>query len=130
MMKYSYMLSLLLMACGAALHTKDVGPTLISWSHEYVMPRASEDFTYYDDHERYIEKYFSIRYEEKRIVANTLMEVNCTDSIAGRIDVSHDSIFLKRDILMTDDRLCSELHKFTFIISNPKNRRYKVISTK
>lgn len=105
-------------------------PSLLGWSNEFVESPGEEDWSYYDDHENFISKYFSVDYQENRIVATTLLEVNCVDSIVGSIEVSNDTIFLKSDIIMTDDRVCSEYHKFEFIISNPRNIKYKIISTK
>jgi|GEM_PF-3577775 len=105
-------------------------PTLISWSNEFVMKHSENDYLYYDDHKNFINDYFSVNYHEKQIIATTLIEVNCIDSIIGKIDVSNDTIYLIRDILMTDDRVCSEFHKFTFTISNPNDNKYKIISVK
>lgn|SRR3989338_4187211 len=135
-MKYCSILLLFLSACSSGVssgQTPDVQentPRLISWTHAFVMEREEDDFSYYHDHENFIRKYFSVDYQENQMVATTLIEVNCIDSIAGRIEVSNDTIYLKRDILMTDDRLCSEFHTFTFTISNPENKRYKVVSLK
>jgi len=96
------------------------------------MSREVDDFSYYDDHENFIRKYFSVTYEEKRIIATTLMDVNCMDSIAGKIEVSNDTIYLKNEIeiVMSDERNCPEFHKFTFVISNLENVRYKIVSQK
>jgi len=105
-------------------------PSLVSWSNEFLIVHEDEDWAYYEDHENFISEYFSVDYQENLIIATTLIEVNCIDSIAGKIEVSNDTIFLKSEIIMTDDRLCSEFHKFEFIISNPSNIRYKVISMK
>jgi hypothetical protein len=105
-------------------------PSLISWSHKFEMVAEEEDWSYYDDHENFIQEYFSVNYLDKRIDVTTLIEVNCIDSIIGKIDVSNDTIFLISDIFMTDDRLCSEYHKFNFSIRNPENKRYAIISTK
>jgi hypothetical protein len=129
-MKYVYILLIFLTACGSGTNTEDARPKLISWSNEFVMSREKGNFSSYSDYENYISKYFSVKYEEKRIIATTLVAVHCIDSIAGRINVSNDTIFLERDIIWTDDRHCPELHKFTLIISNPNNIKYKIVSTK
>jgi hypothetical protein len=131
-MRYVYILLIFLTACGSGTNTTDAAPKLISCSHQFVMSREIHDFSYYDDHENFISKYFSVRYEENRIVATTLMNINCMDSIAGRIEASNDTIYLKNkiEILMSDERLCPQLHKFTFIISNPNNMKYKIVSNK
>lgn len=136
-MKYLGIIVLLVVACSHTPKSKTMNesidhesPQLISWSSSFVKERDLEDFTYYDDHENFIREYFSVDYTDKQIIATTLIEVNCSDSISGRIAIAHDTIFLKYDILMTDDRLCSEFHKFRFVISNPENKHYTIISVK
>lgn len=136
-MKYLGLLMLLVVACGHIKKSKTMNesvdhesPQLISWSSSFVKDRKPDDFAYYDDHENFIKDYFSVEYTDKKIIATTLIEVNCSDSIKGSIDISNDTIYLKSEIIMTDDRLCSGFHKFRFVISNPENKHYTVISTK
>lgn len=136
-MKYLGIIVLLVVACGHTPKSKPMNesvdhesPQLISWSSSFVKERDPEDFTYYDDHKNFIREYFSVDYPDKQIIATTLIEVNCSDSIQGKIDVSNDTIYLKSDIIQTDDRLCSGFHKFRFVISNPENKRYTIVSTK
>jgi len=135
-LRYFGIIMVFLVACGdppAPRRAPDrtvESPRLIRWSSKFVMHRNLEDNAYYDDHENFIRDYFSVKYEDRRIVATTLIEVNCEDKIQGNIEFSNDTIYLKSVILMTDDRLCSGFHQFQFVISNPGNVRYKVVSTK
>lgn len=135
-MRFYFALPFILFACVGGQDIKEVQepvekiPKLISWSNEFALGAEDEDWSYYDDHENFISGYFSVEYLDKRIEATTLIEVNCIDSIIGKIEVSNDTIFLISDIYMTDDRLCSEYHKFEFSISNPENKKYTIVSTK
>ncbi|MDG1332335.1 MAG: hypothetical protein P8P74_08385 [Crocinitomicaceae bacterium] len=135
-MKFAYLTILLLGGCGSGQRnvqvdsSQDEIPSLIAYSHEFKMPAEDEDWSYYDDHENFISDYFTVKYHDQRIDVTTLIEVNCNDSIIGKINVSNDTIFLISDIFMTDDRLCSEYHTFTFNIRNPENKKYTIISTK
>lgn len=102
---FGLLLTILLTGCSFTntakaqqLHEKE-SPQLISWSSSFVKERNLEDFTYYDDHENFIREYFSVDYSDKQIIATTLIEVNCSDSIQGKIDVSNDTIYLKSDII-------------------------------
>ena len=78
-MKYFCIVLVFLAACGIVIKAADEGPKLISSKHEFVMARKVHDFSYFDDHENFIRGYFSITYEEKMIVATTLMNINCMD---------------------------------------------------
>ncbi len=105
-------------------------PQLIKWDHTFLARHEQEDWAYYEDHENFIKPYFSVQYGENEIVAKTLMEVNCIDSIVGKISISNDTIYLGKQIIFTDDRLCSEFHELNYVISNPENKQYTIVSLK
>lgn len=133
-MKHLFLISVILISCSsgneASIDKHSELPKLTSWEREFVMNRDQNDRAYFNDHENFISEYFSVAYLENEIVATTLMEMDCVDSVIGKINVSRDTIFLKKELVMTDDRLCGGFHKFTFHISNPENKRYTVVSTK
>jgi hypothetical protein len=126
-MRNYYIALIILISCSC---TSSHGPTLIASSDEFVSAREVDDDAYFDDHENFISKYFSVSYEDEKIVATTLININCVHSSVASIEVSNDTIYLKAKELLGDERLCPELHKFTYIISNPENRKYKIVSTK
>ena len=129
----------LLISCNSGIYNVNVqdskeeiekSPSISSWSNEFVMLPDGEGWSYYNDHEKFISKYFSVMYEKGHIVATTLIRVHCSDSIVGKIEVSNDMIYLKSDVLMRNGQPCPEYHKFEFVINNPENKKYKVISVK
>lgn len=131
-MKNSFLLLLLLSACSSGMKEppKNSPPSLISCTHAFAKHSDVHDFTYHDEHEKFISEYFSVEYLENKIVATTLIQVECFGPKDGEIEVSNDTIYLKCDSRVADDRLCYDFHKFKFTISNPENIRYKVVSLK
>lgn len=126
----------ILFACSDGTHAikrekdQEKAPSLMRWSHESVEVDESDDNAYMNDHDNFIRPYFSVNYFDQGIAATTLMRVNCIDSIDASIEISNDTLFLKRDIIMTSDQRCMEYHTFKFTISNPENKRYTLISSK
>ncbi|MEX1002138.1 MAG: hypothetical protein WDZ35_08495 [Crocinitomicaceae bacterium] len=131
-MRYYCIILIFLIACNDGSDTEQAqgavekSPVLIGFSHEYLMNEQE----YNNDHENFTSKYFSVDYRDTQIVATTLIRVGCIDSVQGKIEVSNDTIYLIRETIMTDDRYCPEYHKFRFVISNPNNIKYNIISTK
>ena len=132
-MKYYYIIFFFLAACSNGSDSmqsrRENSPSLIHWSHEYVMSTEDGDRSYSMDHENFIREYFSVQYKEKQIVATTLIRMQSVDSIVGKINVSNDTIYLIGDVIMTDDSGSTEYHKFKFVIRNPENKRFKVVSS-
>ena len=120
-MKYIFILWVLLAACTRPQ------PVLVAWEHELVKRLDVHDFSYHDNPEAYIKDYHAVRYADNQIFVTTLIDQHCGDSILIKLEVGHDTIYLKKDTYWMDERACPELHKISMVIDNPSGGEYVLV---
>ena len=85
---------------------------------------------YYTDHENFIQSYFSADYKQDTLILTTLHGINSCAEIVADIEIVNDTLYLlSQDI---GDVACASVtfNKFTYIVYNPDNTKYKIISKK
>lgn len=105
-------------------------PTLVRWSKEFVADAYETQDAYFDDHEHFIADYFSEETRGDTLVVTTLMMEHCVDSSIGIITYDEKNIYLKTQIIMADERYCPVFYKYTYVIYNPSQTRYNIVSEK
>ena len=105
-------------------------PTLVRWSKEFVADAYETQDAYFDDHEHFIADYFSEETRGDTLVVTTLMMEHCVDSSIGIITYDEKNIYLKTHIVMADERYCPVFYKYTYVIYNPSQTRYSIVSEK
>lgn len=92
------------------------------------MDAIQHENDYVNDHKNFISPYFSVENKEDTLIVTTLMNEHCVDETVGVIDVQYETIYLKNEVIMTGEPYCPLFYKYTFVIHNPGNNDYKIVS--
>jgi len=97
---------------------------------EYIGSAWENEDAYFDNHDEFIADYFSITQKEDTTIITTLMYEHCSDSAVGVIDCTEKTIYLKLQNIYAAEQYCPEFYKYTYVIYNPGNKEYDVVSVK
>ena len=128
-MRY-FSLIIILLICSCTNSAYQQHDRLLNWEHELVMEDGAGADGYYTDHKNFIQWYFSADYKQDTLIVTMLHEINSCAEIVADIKIVDDTLYLlSQDI---GDVACASVtfDKFTYIVYNPDNMKYKIISKK
>ena len=121
MKKIIYFLIIMLsLACSEK--RKEINKDLIYFNSEFLAELGDEN---YDKYESELKSKINAKYIDKIIYISKTIDANACGNYSGDIEIKKDSIILIYKL--TSDEVCtsSSVVKATYIIKNPKEKKYK-----
>ena len=121
MKKIIYFLIIMLsLACSEK--RKEINKDLIYFNSEFLAELGDEN---YDKYESELKSKINAKYIDKIIYISKTIDANACGNYSGDIEIKKDSIILIYKL--TSDEVCTStaVVKATYIIKNPKEKKYK-----